>query len=96
MNRISHHPTLQLINISLMSHITHSHSSHPLVLADNTFLSPFYSSLLLQGADIVIHPLTEYIDSHSDIIMGIAILLKHHTAYPLTNYIFSKMQSEQL
>jgi cystathionine gamma-lyase len=64
-----------------MSRIAHSHPSHPLVLVDNTFLSPFYSSPLLQGADIVIHSLTKYINGHSDVVMGAAILPEHHTAY---------------
>ncbi|KIM72375.1 hypothetical protein PILCRDRAFT_803920 [Piloderma croceum F 1598] len=74
-------PTLRLIDISLMSRIAHSYPSHPFVLVDNTFLSPFYSSPLLQGADIVIHSLTKYINGHSDVVMGAAILPEHHTAY---------------
>lgn len=48
--------------------------SKPLVLVDNTFLSPFYASPILQGADIVIHSLTKYVNGHSDVVMGAAIL----------------------
>jgi cystathionine gamma-lyase len=47
---------------------------------DNTFLSPFYSSPLLLGADIVLHSLTKYINGHSDVVMGALILPSHHTA----------------
>jgi cystathionine gamma-lyase len=64
-----------------MSQIAHSHPSNPLVIVDNTFLSPFYSSPLLQGADIVVHSLTKYINGHSDIIMGAAILPAHQAAH---------------
>ena len=74
-------PTLRLIDISLMSRIAHSHPSNPLVLVDNTFLSPFYSSPLLQGADIVIHSLTKYVNGHTDVVMGAAILPAHQAAY---------------
>ena len=47
---------------------------------DNTFLSPFYSSPLLQGADIVMHSLTKYVNGHSDVVMGALILPAHHAA----------------
>jgi cystathionine gamma-lyase len=50
------------------------------VLVDNTFLSPFYLSPLLLGADIVLHSLTKYINGHSDVVMGALILPSHHTA----------------
>jgi cystathionine gamma-lyase len=49
-------------------------------LVDNTFMSPFYSSPLLQGADIVLHSLTKYVNGHSDVVMGAVILPQHHTA----------------
>src|SRR5882762_1067496 len=61
-----------------MSQIAHSHPSNPLVIVDNTFLSPFYSSPLLQGADIVMHSLTKYVNGHSDVVMGAIILPGHH------------------
>ena len=64
-----------------MSNIAHSHPSNPLVLVDNTFLSPFYSSPLLLGADIVMHSLTKYINGHSDVVMGAAVLPAHQTPY---------------
>jgi cystathionine gamma-lyase len=49
-------------------------------LVDNTFMSPFYSSPLLHGADIVLHSLTKYINGHSDVVMGAVILPSHHAA----------------
>ena len=46
---------------------------------DNTFLSPFYQSPILLGADIVVHSLTKYVNGHSDVMMGAAMLPAHHT-----------------
>ncbi|KAK7033200.1 Cys/Met metabolism PLP-dependent enzyme-domain-containing protein [Favolaschia claudopus] len=58
--------------------------TRPLVLVDNTFLSPYYASPLLPiqnpdgttlpGADVVIHSLTKYINGHSDVLLGAIIL----------------------
>lgn len=67
-------PTLRLIDIPRIVGLARQAPSKPLVLVDNTFLSPFYASPLLQGADIVIHSLTKYINGHSDAVMGAAIL----------------------
>ncbi|KAH9038520.1 Cys/Met metabolism PLP-dependent enzyme-domain-containing protein [Lactarius pseudohatsudake] len=71
-------PTLRLIDIPRIVAIAHTHPSHPLVLVDNTFMSPFYSSPLMQGADIVVHSLTKYVNGHSDVVMGAVILPSHH------------------
>ncbi|KAG2033874.1 Cys/Met metabolism PLP-dependent enzyme-domain-containing protein [Suillus americanus] len=67
-------PTLRLIDIPRIVGLARRAPSKPLVLVDNTFLSPFYGSPLLQGADIVIHSLTKYVNGHSDVVMGAAIL----------------------
>ena len=48
------------------------------MVVDNTFLSPFYQSPLLLGADVVTHSLTKYVNGHSDVTMGAAILPAHH------------------
>ena len=73
-------PTLLLVDIPRIVRIAKSHPSKPLVLVDNTFLSPFYSSPLLQGADIVYHSVTKYISGHSDVVMGALVLPAHHSA----------------
>ncbi|PPQ73504.1 hypothetical protein CVT24_007650 [Panaeolus cyanescens] len=71
-------PTLRLIDIPRIAKLAHSHPSKPIVLVDNTFLSPFYSSPLLLGADVVMHSLTKYVNGHSDVVMGALILPPHH------------------
>jgi len=73
-------PTLRLVDVTRIVRLARSHPSKPLVLVDNTFLSPFYSSPLLQGADIVYHSITKYINGHSDVVMGALILPAHHAA----------------
>ena len=73
-------PTLRLIDIPRVVALARSHPSSPLVLVDNTFLSPFYSSPLLQGADIAMHSLTKYVNGHSDVVMGALVLPAHRAA----------------
>ena len=43
-------------------------------------MSPFYSSPLLQDADVVLHSLTKYVNGHSDVAMGAVILPARHAA----------------
>ena len=73
-------PTLRLIDIPRIVSIARAQPSAPFVLVDNTFLSPFYQSPLLQGADVVMHSLTKYVNGHSDVVMGALILPPHHSA----------------
>ncbi|KAF9255512.1 hypothetical protein L218DRAFT_334459 [Marasmius fiardii PR-910] len=81
-------PTLRVIDIArlvqILDQLFPPHSpnatSRPLLLVDNTFASPFYSSPLLLGADIVLHSLTKYINGHTDIVMGALILPARHAA----------------
>jgi len=67
-------PTLRIIDIPKLARLAASHPAHPFILVDNTFLSPYYSSPLLLGADIVLHSITKYINGHSDVVMGAVIL----------------------
>ncbi|KAF4580236.1 hypothetical protein EYR40_004755 [Pleurotus pulmonarius] len=75
-------PTLRLIDIAKISRLAKSHPAQPLVLVDNTFLSPFYSSPLLLGADLVMHSMTKYINGHSDVLMEAAVLQNASGAVP--------------
>ena len=74
-------PTLRLIDVARVVAIARAQPSQPFVLVDNTFLSPFYQSPLLQGADVVMHSLTKYVNGHSDVVMGAVILPARHTAF---------------
>ncbi|KAH9918715.1 pyridoxal phosphate-dependent transferase [Epithele typhae] len=63
-------PTLRVVDIARIAALARSHPANPLVLVDNTFLSPYYASPLALGADIVMHSLTKYVNGHSDVVMG--------------------------
>lgn len=41
---------------------------------DNTFLSSYFQRPLELGADISVYSLTKYMNGHSDVIMGAAIV----------------------
>lgn len=43
-------------------------------MVDNTFMSPYFQNPLELGADIVVHSVTKYINGHSDVVMGVAIM----------------------
>ncbi|CUA76627.1 hypothetical protein RSOLAG22IIIB_06388 [Rhizoctonia solani] len=74
-------PSLRVIDIPRIVRLARAHPSNPLVLVDNTFLSPFYLSPLLLGADIVLHSLTKYINGHSDVLMG-ALIVPSTSTHP--------------
>ena len=68
-------PTNPLLKISDLNEISKFCKSHDLLLAvDNTFLSPYFQRPLDQGADIVLHSSTKYINGHTDVIGGIVIV----------------------
>ncbi|KAH7094143.1 Cys/Met metabolism PLP-dependent enzyme-domain-containing protein [Auriculariales sp. MPI-PUGE-AT-0066] len=63
-------PTLRLVDLPRLAKLVKSTPARPLILVDNTFLSPFYASPLKLGADIVLHSMTKYVNGHSDVVMG--------------------------
>ncbi|MEP6729202.1 MAG: aminotransferase class V-fold PLP-dependent enzyme [bacterium] len=65
-------PLMRICDLKAAAEIAHRHSA--LLLVDNTFASPFFQRPLEFGADIVYHSTTKYLNGHSDMIGGIAIL----------------------
>jgi len=63
-------PLLKLVDIQGASEIVHQHEGIILV-ADNTFMSPYFQRPLSLGADIVMHSVTKYLNGHSDTVMGV-------------------------
>ena len=51
-----------------------AHQAGALLLVDNTFATPFFQRPFDHGADIVFHSTTKYLNGHSDMIGGIALL----------------------
>jgi cystathionine gamma-lyase len=65
-------PLLRLADLRALATIAHEHDL--LIACDNTFATPFNQRPLELGVDIVVHSATKYLNGHSDVIGGIAIV----------------------
>ena len=63
-------PLLRLCDIEALARLR---PAGVLIVADNTFASPFLQQPLALGADIVVHSTTKYIGGHSDVVGGAVI-----------------------
>jgi len=64
-------PTMAMTDISACAQIAHDGGA--LLVVDNTFASPYLQNPLQQGADIVLHSVTKFINGHTDVVGGIVI-----------------------
>lgn len=64
-------PLLQLVDVRAVAKI--AREKNVLLVADNTFASPYFQRPLTQGADMVVHSTTKYISGHSDVIGGAVV-----------------------
>ncbi len=68
-------PTNPLLRLADLDGIAALARKHRLIaVADNTFASPFAQRPLESGIDIVMHSTTKYLNGHSDIIGGCAVV----------------------
>lgn len=65
-------PLMNLLDLKAIADIAHEKKA--LVITDNTFLSPYFQKPLRLGTDIVIHSTTKYINGHSDVVGGAAVV----------------------
>ncbi len=65
-------PTLRLVDLDAIAWIAKKHGL--LTVCDNTFASPIVQQPLDHGFDIVVHSATKYLNGHSDIVGGVAVL----------------------
>lgn len=61
-------PTLRVTNLAVLAELAHAHGA--LLVADNTFATPFVQRPLALGADIVVHSTTKFINGHGTGIAG--------------------------
>ncbi len=61
-------PLLKISDIRAVSTLAKKHGA--LTVVDNTFMSPYFQNPLDQGADIVLHSMTKFINGHSDVVGG--------------------------
>ena len=64
-------PLLKIVDLAALATLAHEHDL--LVVADNTFATPYLQRPLELGADIVMHSATKYLNGHSDMVGGIAV-----------------------
>jgi cystathionine gamma-lyase len=67
-------PLLQLVDLQAIAAIARKRGL--ISICDNTFASPWIQRPLELGFDIVVHSTTKYINGHSDVIGGAAIIRK--------------------
>jgi cystathionine gamma-lyase len=65
-------PLLRLVELDALASIARRHEL--ISVADNTFVTPWVQRLIELGFDIVVHSTTKYLNGHSDIIGGVAIV----------------------
>lgn len=65
-------PLMRLTDLAACAEIAHRHDA--LLVVDNTFATPYFQRPLEHGADIVWHSTTKYLNGHSDMIGGLAVV----------------------
>ncbi len=64
-------PTMVVSDIAEIAQIAHDNDA--LLIADNTFLSPYFCQPLTLGADIVVHSGSKYLGGHNDVLSGFLV-----------------------
>ncbi|MBC7988351.1 MAG: cystathionine gamma-synthase [Luteimonas sp.] len=65
-------PMLKIVDLQAVAAIAHRHGL--LVAVDNTFASPILQRPLEQGADLVMHSATKFLNGHSDMVGGMLVV----------------------
>jgi cystathionine gamma-lyase len=65
-------PLMRLTDIQAAADI--AHKAGAILIVDNTFATPFFQRPFELGADVVYHSTTKYLNGHSDMIGGIALV----------------------
>ena len=65
-------PLMNLVDLAAVSALAHRYNA--ISICDNTFLSPYFQRPLEFGVDIVVHSTTKYINGHSDVVGGAAVV----------------------
>ncbi|MBS0972364.1 trans-sulfuration enzyme family protein [Serratia rubidaea] len=65
-------PLLKLADLAAIAAIAKRHNL--ISVADNTFASPYLQRPLDLGFDVVVHSATKYLNGHSDVVAGLAVV----------------------
>jgi len=74
-------PLLKLVDLAAVAEVAQQHRL--LTVADNTFATPFAQRPLTLGFGIVVHSATKYLNGHSDMVGGVAIVADDELAQRL-------------
>ncbi|WP_199611687.1 trans-sulfuration enzyme family protein [Flocculibacter collagenilyticus] len=67
-------PMLKMVDIERVSALAKKINPSVIVVVDNTFATPYNQKPLNQGADIIMHSATKYINGHSDMVGGMVVV----------------------
>ena len=70
-------PLLKMVDLKAVA--SFAKSKNIITVCDNTFCSPWVQRPLDHGVDIVMHSTTKYLNGHSDVIGGVAVVAKSQT-----------------
>ena len=65
-------PMLKIVDIAAVAEVARQNGL--ILVVDNTFASPMLQRPLELGADIVVHSATKFLNGHSDIVGGVAVV----------------------
>lgn len=83
-------PTMSVTDIRAMKKLADEHGL--LLIADNTFLSPYFQNPLDLGADLVIHSGTKFLNGHNDVLAGFVCTAREDLAEKL-RYLYKTVGS---
>ncbi len=65
-------PLLRLVDLAAIARIANEHGI--IAVCDNTFATPYLQTPLDHGFDVVVHSATKYLNGHSDMVGGVAVV----------------------
>jgi cystathionine beta-lyase/cystathionine gamma-synthase len=74
-------PLMELCDLQAISELSHRRGID--VVADNTFMSPYFQRPIELGADMVVHSTTKFLNGHSDGLGGVVVCTKTEQAEKL-------------
>lgn len=66
-------PNLKIVDLELISNVSHAYNKDIKVVCDNTFATPYLQKPLELGCDVVVHSATKYLNGHGDVIAGFVV-----------------------
>ncbi len=64
-------PNMRLVDISAVAAIAHAGGAQ--VVVDNTYATPYLTTPIALGADLVLHSATKYLGGHGDLVAGVVV-----------------------